>query len=99
MTMAMCSPDTESRCARPESRIAAMSAAGMALCPPVSSATETAPAPAGIAAATRASMPPRSPASCGGPASPGVTSAGPSAKPLPPSPENHAARWKSHAPG
>ena len=48
MTMAMCRPETESRCARPESRIAARSARGMALCPPVSSAAATAPAAPGM---------------------------------------------------
>ena len=98
MTMAMCSPDTDSRCASPESRMAARSAAGMALCPPVSSAAAMAPAAPGRAAVVLPSMAARSPAR-GALSAPGSTEARPMAKPLPPRPEKKAARWKSQAPG
>ena len=56
MTMAICRPETLSRCASPLSRMAARSAPPIAVCPPVSSALATAPAGPGRAAVTRASI-------------------------------------------
>ena len=81
MTIAMCRPETESRCASPESRIAAISAGGIAACDPVSSAAATAPAAPGMAASTRASTCARSRAKPGTDTEAGSTAAGPSAMP------------------
>ena len=81
MTIAMCSPETDSRCASPESRIAAISAAGIAAWDPVINAAATAPAAPGIAACTRASSAMRSAAKPGAPSSRASTATGPSAVP------------------
>ena len=76
MTIAMCKPETDSKCASPESRIAAISIAGMALWVPLRSAAATAPAAPGIVAATWASSQARNPARGGtGPGFPDNNSA------------------------
>ena len=99
ITMAMCRPETLSKCAKPESRIATISGAAMEVCPPVMSAAAMAPAGPGMADSTRASMVARRPASGGAWPAASTTLSGPSAMPLPARPENQAARWKSQAPG
>ena len=90
--MAICRPDTLSRCASPQSRIAARSVPGMALCPPVSSAAATAPFGPGKAARDPRLDPcPHRREGRRRPPHRQQSRPGPIAKPLAPRPENQEA--------
>ena len=97
ITMATCRPDTDSRCARPLSRIAATASSGMGVWLPVSMALDTVPvAPLPSTARTRCSSRLRSPEKPVPPGEDGAASSrstGARAEALPALPSKKADRW------
>lgn len=96
-TAVTCSPLIDNRCARPERRIASASSSLIAPRSPVASVAAIAPADPPTCSRTCADsrariVPPGCPAGLS-------TSISPKARPVAPSPSNHATRSKSQAPG